>query len=132
MFIESVKLSQKARSQLITLKRHTGIKNWNTLCRLAFCKSIADKTKLLNITHPSDSNVEMSWRVFAGDMSEMFVAMLKQRCKNEGLRIDNDTLAKQFRLHLHRGIAYLSGEKNLRSIADLLLLAVRNYTVIEK
>lgn len=131
MFIESVKLSQKARSQLITLKRNTGIKNWNTLCRFAFCKSIADQTKAADVLHPSDSNVEMSWKVFSGEMSEIFTSMLKQRCRNDGLPIDDETLAKQFRFHLHRGIAHLSGEKNLRSIADMVNMAITNYTQIE-
>jgi DNA sulfur modification protein DndE len=31
--IENVRISEKAKNQLITLKRRTGIQNWNTLCR---------------------------------------------------------------------------------------------------
>ncbi len=34
------------------------------------------------------------------------------------------TRARQFRLHLHRGISYLATPHAIRSIADLLRLAV--------
>ncbi|EAX0453961.1 DUF1832 domain-containing protein, partial [Salmonella enterica] len=43
MSIEHVRLSEKAKQQLITLKRRTGIDNWNVLCRWAFCLSLAEK-----------------------------------------------------------------------------------------
>ncbi|WP_435947067.1 DndE family protein [Dryocola sp. BD586] len=33
MSIDNVRLSEKAKQQLITLKRRTGIENWNVLCR---------------------------------------------------------------------------------------------------
>lgn len=120
MFIESIRLSKQARSQLITLKRYTGIKNWNTLCRWGFCASLADESIPPNMTIPADSTVEMTWKIFAGELSETFVALLKQRCQKDDLPIDNASLANQFRLHLHRGIAYLAGEREIRSIADLI------------
>lgn len=126
MFIETITLSNKARSQLITLKRHTGIKNWNTLCRWGFCTSLADETRLPDTSIPADSNVEMTWRVFAGNMSDAFVMLLRHRCRKDGLPLDDATLATQFRLHLHRGISQLAGEREIRSVADLLAYALSN------
>ena len=35
----------------------------------------------------------------------------------------DDVLARQFRLHLHRGIAYLAAPQTIRSIGDLIRLA---------
>ena len=35
MAIEHIRVSQHAKDQLIRLKRVTGIKNWNVLCRWA-------------------------------------------------------------------------------------------------
>jgi len=44
------------------------------------------------------------------------VILLKQRCHNDNLGTEHETLAIQFRLHLHRGIAYLAGDPNLKKI----------------
>ncbi|MFN9858354.1 MAG: DndE family protein, partial [Pseudanabaena sp.] len=38
-----------------------------------------------------------------------------------GLSIDKETLATQFRLHLHRGIGYLAGDPNIKKLEDLIL-----------
>ena len=117
--IETIRVSQKARDQLIQLKRHTGIPNWNTLCRWAFCVSLAEPHS--PPTHPitTDSSVEMTWKVFGGSHAELYWALLKQRCRRDGLETDTETLAHQFKLHLHRGIGYLVGDRELRSVASL-------------
>ena len=122
MSIEHIRLSQTAKDQLIRLKRRTGIKHWNVLCRWGFCVSLAEKSTPPNIPIPADSNVEMSWKVFGGPNHELYLALLKERCMQEGLDTNLDTLAKQFRLHLHRGIAYLSSNKKIQSITDLVAL----------
>jgi len=49
---------------------------------------------------------------------------LKQRCHNDGLGTDPETLAAQFRLHLHRGIGYLAGDPNVKSIEDFVAIAL--------
>ena len=53
-------------------------------------------------------------------MSDLLVIALKQRCYQDGLGTDSETLAQQFRLHLHRGISYLAGDINIKSIEDLV------------
>ena len=50
------------------------------------------------------------------------MALLKERCVRDGLGTDPEMLARQFRLHLHRGISYLAGNKKLRKIDDLVSL----------
>jgi len=62
----------------------------------------------------------MTWKVFAGKYSDTYLALLKQRCHIDGLPTDDDTVAQQFKLHLHRGIAYLAADKRLRSITYLV------------
>ena len=64
----------------------------------------------------------MSWKVFGGRYADLYVALLKERCLEDGLGTNPDVLAQQFRLHLHRGIAYLAGNKKLRRIDDLVAL----------
>lgn len=122
--IDRMRLSQSAKDQLTKLKRNTKIDQWNILCRWAFCRSLAEPTLPSPVPVPADSNVEMSWRVFGGDITDILLIALKQRCHNDGLPLDKETLANQFRLHLHRGIGYLAGDPNLKTIEDLIALAV--------
>ncbi|NES74210.1 MAG: DNA sulfur modification protein DndE [Okeania sp. SIO2D1] len=120
--VNSIKLSQTAKDQLIKLKRQTKIDQWNILCRWGFCRSLAEPTLPSPIPIPADSNVELSWQVFGGKIADILLFALKQRCYQDGLRIDKETLASQFRLHLHRGIGYLAGDPNVRKIEDLIKL----------
>jgi DNA sulfur modification protein DndE len=122
--IDRIKLSQNAKDQLTKLKRNTKIDQWNILCRWAFCRSLAEPSIPSPVPIPQDSNVEMSWRVFGGDIADILLIALKQRCHNDGLPLDKDTLATQFRLHLHRGIGYLAGDSNLKKIEDLIAVAM--------
>lgn len=118
MAIEHVRLSFQAREQLIRLKRHSGIEHWNVLCRWALCVSLAEQTAPPPVKISADSNVEMSWRVFGGRYADVIMALLRQRCIRDGLPTDDETVAAQFRLHLHRGIAYLATDRKIRSIAS--------------
>jgi DNA sulfur modification protein DndE len=120
--IDRIRISQNAREQLLKLKRATRIEHWNVLCRWALCKSLAEPTPPSIINIVTDSNVEMTWQVFAGNLSDILIVVLKQRCYNDGLSTDKETLATQFRLHLHRGIGYLAGDPKLKKLEDLLLL----------
>jgi DNA sulfur modification protein DndE len=120
MTIETVKLSEQAKDQLIKLKRSTGIKNWNALCRWAFCTSLAEPTIPAPAKIPTDSSVEMTWKVFGGPEHEIYLALLKQRCNVDGLGTSNTVLANQFKLHLHRGIGYLAADKSIKNINGLL------------
>lgn len=108
MIIENVHVTYKAKDQLIKLKRITGIQNWNILCRWAFCTSLADNSPLPPINLPNENAVEMTWRVFGGHHHEIYTALLKERCKNDGIKLDKATLNQQFKLHLHRGIGQLA------------------------
>lgn len=132
MIIKQIKLSQQAKEQLVRLKGRTGIQNWNVLCRWAFCLSLSEPSCPADIDIPADSNVEMSWHVFGGEHHEIYEALIKQRCIDDGLGDDPAILAKYFRLHLHRGIAYLSAANYIKSINDLLKLAVNSDQIIKQ
>jgi DNA sulfur modification protein DndE len=111
MPIKTIKLSQKSKDTLIKVKRITKISNWNTLCRIAFCLSIAEKTPPPPVDIISDSNVEMSWETFGGKYSEIYWLLLLQRCKQDNLDLQDDIISQQFKLHLYRGIGYLAAMK---------------------
>ncbi|GAA3917802.1 DNA sulfur modification protein DndE [Microbacterium invictum] len=119
MTLEHIRVTQQARDQLITLKRRTGIAHWNVLCRWALCRSLAEPNVPPAVKLTLDSNVEMSWRTFAGEHGDVYWALLRYRCHVDGFDLDDETLAQQFRLHLHRGIGYLVGDSTLTNIASL-------------
>lgn len=118
--IKQIKLSNAAKDKLSRLKGKTGIQNWNVLCRWAFCFSLKEGTIPTDIEINSDSNVEMSWLTFAGEYHELYEALIKEWCIENNLGTDNDTIAKYFKLHLERGIGYLSGTNFVKDIKDLL------------
>jgi DNA sulfur modification protein DndE len=124
--IETIKLSERAKNQLVTLKRKTGITNWNILCRWGFCVSLGEPSippieKNLKL----NSSIEMSWRIFGGKHADLYFALLVQRCKQDGFKLTNKNLNEQFKLHLHRGIAYLANNSKLNNVADMLALSIR-------
>lgn len=123
--LDNIRLSAAARDKLVTLKRYTGIQHWNVLCRWAFCLSLSEPGRPARADIAADSNVEMSWRTFAGaEGEEILWAALKARCRQDGLPTDDASLAYEFRLHLHRGIGYLSTPGKVKSLSDLLSLAL--------
>ena len=122
--VNSIKLSQTAKDQLVKLKRLTKIDNWNILCRWAFCRSLAETAPPSVMPIPADSNLEMTWRVFGGDIADILTLALKHRCHQDGLGTSPEVLTQQFRLHLHRGIGYLAGDSKLRKIEDLVGLVL--------
>lgn len=125
MSIRSIRFSQTAREQLARLKRHTGIEHMNVLARWALCTSLAEAISPPPAKIPADSNLEMSWEVFGGRYADVLLALVKQRCYEDGLIDEDDVVAHQLRLHVHRGLSYLAGDRKLRSVAHLIARADR-------
>jgi DNA sulfur modification protein DndE len=117
--IETVKVSEKAKIQLVTLKRRTGIENWNILCRWAFCLSLKEKNFLPNENIITDSSIEMTWKTFTGGDEDLYLALLLQRAKVDNVPLDKHSINHYFKLHLHRGISYLNSA-NINTIQHLL------------
>jgi DNA sulfur modification protein DndE len=122
--IERVRISKTAEDQLVKLKRNIKIKQWNILCRWAFCRSLAEPSVPSPVPIRTDSKVEIAWNVFGGEIADILLIALKQRCYQDGLGTEQDTLKEQFTLHLHRGIGYLAGDSNIRQIEDLVALNI--------
>lgn len=118
MSLDSVRISQSGRDQLIRLKRHTGIQNWNVLCRWAFCLSLKDETSPSHSPIVTDSNIEMSWKTFGGTHEEIFRGLVQIRARQDRF----ETVDAALTAHLHRGLNMLLS-KEIRSIEDLLAIA---------
>ena len=102
--IGTIRVSQQGKDQLTKLKRATGIKNWNVLCRWALCVSLADESPPLLRASGVDSNVEMSWRTFAGADSIPLSGLIAHRAE-----VDQTSPSETAVAHLHRGIGHLAG-----------------------
>jgi DNA sulfur modification protein DndE len=120
MSLETIRLSEPAKDQLTRVKRNTRIMNWNVLCRWALCLSLAEETVPARSRISADSSVEMTWKVFGGADSDVYLALIKQRCHEDGLSTDPETVEEQFRIHLHRGIGYLFGDSELKTLTGLV------------
>lgn len=123
MIVKQIRLSNQAKEKLSRLKGKTGIRNWNVLCRWAFCYSLNEKSVPTDVPIDSDSNLEMSWYTFAGEYSELYEALMIEWCREKEIETSEMNLAKYFKLHLERGIQYLSGTNFIKSLDDLLNLA---------
>lgn len=118
-----IRLTVQDKEKLSRLKGKTGILNWNVLCRWALCCSLKEPSVPLDLPLGEESNVEISWMTFGGENYKIYEALIKARCIRDGLGTDEATLAKYFRLHLSRGIAYLSSTNLIRSLDDLMKMA---------
>lgn len=123
MIVKQIRLSNSSKDKLSRLKGKTGIKNWNVLCRWAFCFSLHENTIPTDIPIIGDSNVEMSWYTFGGEYSEVYEALIIEWCAEKQIELTEENIAKYFKLHLERGISYLTGTNFIKNLDDLLNLA---------
>ena len=124
MAIRHIRLAQQDKEHLIRLKTKTGIRQWNILCRWALAFSLREGTPPTPQDIPSDSNVEMTWEVFGGEDAELWLVALRERLRRDGLKTDDQTLHRELRLHLHRGISYLFTPGYIKNLRDLCAIAV--------
>lgn len=124
MILKQIRLSNHAKERLSRLKGKTGIKNWNVLCRWAYCYSLKENTIPTLEDIDADSNVEMSWYTFAGEYSELYEALIIAWCKKMDIPANNEIMAKYIKMHIERGIAYLSGTNFIKDLDSLLKLGV--------
>jgi DNA sulfur modification protein DndE len=123
MSIKTIRLVETDRDLLVRLKRSTGVKGFNILCRWAFCMSLADRNPTSVDPIGALSNLEIDWDVFAGGHQEVYWALLVQRVHEDGLPSDNESLVREFNRHLHRGIgllANLAQKPSIRSIVSTI------------
>lgn len=122
--VETVRLGSDTKIHLSTLKKRTGIENWNTLCRWAFCLSISDETPVRDRNERGLGAVEMTWKTFAGEEEEIYQLLLIDRCQSEHGSLDKDVMASTLRQHIARGAARLVSNRELKSVGDLLAMAI--------
>lgn len=122
---DTVRLDAETRNHFLTMKRRTGIEHWNELARWALCISLQDETPLRKRQEKGIGAIEMTWRTFAGENDELFIALLLARCKADQCNPDRDTVARELRGHIARGAARIVGNRSTKKITDFVTLAIK-------
>ena len=117
---ETVRISQQGKDQLLKIRRQTGIEHWNVLCRWAFCASLRESRAPAAYMEKLDGGVEMTWKVFAGEQSDVYASLTLMRARQDGFPDTPDGVAACLRAHLHRGLGYLASGTNTRSLSDMV------------
>ena len=119
MKLNRVYVSEDSRNKLRILKGRTGLLP-NVLCRLGLSLSLIEPGLPKPEDYPTDGS-EFNRYTLMGEWDTLIVALLKERCATDGLELDNDSLVRQFRAHLNRGVGLLYGRvKGLSDLAGLL------------
>lgn len=118
--VDTVKISAKSKDVLTKMKRRLGVDRWNEICRVALCRSLANPTKPSKPKNGWDSAIEIEWKTFAGESSDLFSASVRMRAMQDGIDIKKkEALADYFRSHIERGIGSL---QNVSKYEDYLEL----------
>ena len=118
--VDVIRLGPATKIRLTTLKRRTGIENWNVLCRWAFSLSIADPEP---VTHRYDEHgnaVEMTWKTFSGEQDWLYSALLQQRAEIDKDVYESGSLGSLLRCHIARGIGRLVAVRVTDSIESFI------------
>jgi len=100
------------------MKRRLGIERWNEICRVAFCRSIANTTKPTKPKNGWDSAIEIDWKTFAGEQSDVFAALVLMKARKDKVDMEKkEAVSDYFRSHIERGIQSL---QNINSFKDYI------------
>ena len=113
--VDTVRISSNGKDILIKIKRRLGVERWNEICRVALCRSLANSTKPSRPRQGWDSSIEIEWKTFAGENSELYSAMTRIRAIQDEVDIKKkEMLADYFRAHMERGIASLQNISKIK------------------
>jgi DNA sulfur modification protein DndE len=117
--IDIVRIGEQTKRQLINIKRRTGIENWNTICRWGFCISLLQPGPITREKTGSRSNVEMTWKTFAGPNESLYFALLSQERENRVMSGEQCEIEELLDFHIQRGVSILNSDGG-NSAASLL------------
>lgn len=124
MKLTRLRVGEEASQRLSLLKGRTGLTP-NILCRIGFCLSITDPSVPNLADYAPESDREIDRHTLTGPWDSLFVAMLRERCHQDGL--GEERLADQFKAHVNRGVLLLY--KRVRTLNDIALLLPREMYV---
>ena len=103
--IETVRLSQDQRNKLLRIRKKTGVKNWNVLCRWALCYSLAAEEEPPQYVRGGKVGIEIDWPTFTGREQKPLYDAIFQYLGTA-----------KFYSHVSRGIDILTNKKDLTEL----------------
>lgn len=120
MNFRRMRFTPDVSQRLGTLKARTGITP-NILCRIGFCMSVDTPSKPDPSEFDELGDREIDRPVLLGSHDELFVAMIRERCHQDGIDAsDDDAVYEHFRAHMHRGVHLVY--KRVKSLPDMIHL----------
>jgi DNA sulfur modification protein DndE len=116
---ETLRLGKQSRDNLIKIKRITGIEHWNIICRWALFVSLREPTSPALPPESSEGGVEISWKVFAGDISDVISTVLRLRLHHDK-GANEEEKAGALRAHVTRGLGYLASGTDTKNISTFI------------
>jgi DNA sulfur modification protein DndE len=126
MKLTKIRVTKDSSNRLRFMAGKTGLTP-NLLCRLAFCLSLSEP----RVPNPDDypeEDREFNRYTLLGEYDALFVALLKQKCIEDGIELNR--MPEYFRAHLNRGIGLL--QQRVRNLSDLALLITSQGIVPEQ
>lgn len=116
--VDYVRISARDKDTLIRIKKRTGLEHWNELCRIAYCRSLANPSPPIVTQNTSNTALDIDWKTFAGNYHNELCSITIIRAHDDNIDIKNkEALASYFKAHLERGIASM---QRLKSLADVI------------
>lgn len=116
--VEHVRISAKNKDALLRIKKRSGLEHWNEICRIAYCRSIANPDPPVISKEMGNTAIDIEWRTFAGNYHDELISLTLIRAHKDRVEVNNgDSLASYFRAHLERGISSL---QSIKSIYELI------------
>ena len=125
MFHREIRLGSDDRRMIFNVKNTTGIEHFYTICRWAFCLSVDSENKIKKLDATADGAVEFSWDRFGGEEAEIYYLILKDEARRLEIKTDDDSLYELLISHIRRGLGYLTGNKELKTLEGLSSRAFR-------
>ena len=115
MDLIKLKISGELTQKLRTLKTRTGLTP-NILCRIGFCISL-NEPGLPDTRKQPDDGMEFNRYTLTGQYDILFLSLLKERCLEDEISVNDSNIFLYFLAHLNRGI-YLIYNR-VKSLSDL-------------
>ena len=126
MFHREIRLGSDDRRMIFNVKNTTGIEHFYIICRWAFCLSVDSENKIKKLDGTADGAVEFSWDRFGGEETEIYYLLLKDEAQRLEIKADEDSLYELLISHIRRGLGYLTGNKELKTLEGLSSRAFRH------
>lgn len=123
MKLNSLRVCEEVSNRLSILKGRTGLTP-NILCRIGFTLSLNDPSIPNPDDYPPDSERIIDRHTLTGPWDNLFVALIKERCQQDGVPLTDEDLGGQFKAHINRGVLLLY--KRVKTLNDLALLMPRD------